>query len=39
LERILTCRGFNPPQSLWIGTKRKGPERVLFERATKWHVF
>jgi hypothetical protein len=25
LERILTCRRFNPPQSLWINTKRTGP--------------
>jgi hypothetical protein len=25
LERILTCRGFNPPQSLWIDTKRTWP--------------
>jgi hypothetical protein len=25
LEKILTCRGFNPPQSLWINTKRTGP--------------
>jgi hypothetical protein len=29
LKRILTCRGFNPPQSLWIGTKRTWPKGVF----------
>jgi hypothetical protein len=28
LERILFYRRFNPPQSLWIGTKRTGPHGV-----------
>jgi hypothetical protein len=43
LERILTCRGFNPPQSLWIDTKRTGPKRIhcrnlAHEMITSWSM-